>query len=224
MNKLERLLAVAGAALNELSEQLIEDLFRFDWLGLIRALLTTDDEVLLLKANELLVILQAFTARIGILPVRVAAFMAAESLDLPKKLSQRVVRCDKALSFTLKEVMDTGFELAAGRFVPIYDVFKTFNRWFLTFRLFTALDSVAFLRLAKGSIIAILVAIARVVWAVFVSIATAVLVLTLLHKWREASHEKTILSNVLPQDSKRVTRWVRHRQTFRVNLKEGPDT
>lgn len=224
MNKLDRILEIAGAALNEASLQLVEDLYRFDWILFLRAMLFVDDEVLARQANELLVIFNNFTSRLAVLPARVVAFMAAESLAMPKKLSQRVVRADRALQFTLKEVMDTGFELASGRFVPLYDVFKELKRWALTLQVVKSLDAIAALKLAKGAILGIIVAIIRIVWAVFVSIATALLILTLVHKWRQLSHEKTILANVLPNDSKRVTLLLTEPQTVRVNLREGPDT
>jgi hypothetical protein len=201
----------------------VEEAYAFDWIGYLRAIAFGDDEAILRYTNQMLVILQNLGTRLTIVPARVAAFLASESASFPKSLSQGVVRGDQALSFTLKEIIDTGFDLASGQFVPIYDVFSRAKVFFLRWRVLTRLDVFAFFKLAKSSILAILFAILQIVWAVVVTLAVLVLVHTLNHKWNLQSQQKSLKSLLLSQDSERISRWPRNRIRFRVNVKEGPD-
>lgn len=219
----ERAIDLSWVELRRASFQFVEDLSRFDYLEVVRAILFGDEDSLARSANNLLVIVQNFTLRVQVLPARVAAFMAAERADFPKNLSQRVLRADQALKFTLKEIIDEGFELASGRFVPLYDLFKGIERVFLKFRVFSAMDGVALFRLAKGTVIAIVIAVLKILWAILASIATLVIVFSLAHKWNQDSQQESLRTNFLADDSKRIRRWPRERKQFRVNLKPGPD-
>lgn len=221
--KFDRTLDTAAVELRRSSHQFVENLGSFDWFGLLRAILFGDENTLAIHSNRLLVILQTYVARVQLLPARVAAFVAAESATFPKKASNRVLRGDQAMRFTLKEVIDTGFELASGRFVPIYDVFKGFERLFLRFRVFAFLDTVALFRLAKGTVLAIVLVVIKILWAIFVTLATTVLVYTLAHKWNLDSQWRSIESNFLSDDSRRVRKWIRGKRQFRVNVQPGPD-
>lgn len=221
--KFERAIDLSWIELRRASGQFIESLARFPWLDLLRAILFLDEDALGRYANLLLDIVQTYVLRVQLLPARVAAFMAAESASFPKKLSNRVLRADTALSFALKEVIDEGFELAAGKFVPIYDVFKSLDRVFLRFRVFAFLDGVAVLRLAKAAIIGIIIAVIKILWAILVTIATLAIVFSLSHKWNQDSQQESIASNFLADDSVRLRRWPRGRIQFRVNARPGPD-
>jgi hypothetical protein len=206
------------------SQIFIEDVWNFDWIGYFRAMAFGDSDALLFYNNEQLAILQGFFTRITLVLPRIATFLAAERATFPKALSNGVIRGDQALTFTLKEIIDTGFDIASGQFVPIYDVFKRSKIFFLRWRLITRLDPIAAFRLAKSSFLAILFALLQIVWAVIVTLAVLVLIHTLAHKWNLDSEQKRLKSNLLSQDSKRVTKNPNRPIRFRVNVREGPDT